>query len=249
MDLGFKDADIPALLHTSERVTLYSLIVGLRPKRVLEIGTRHGGSARIMVKAMDDAKEMGMYDGDEGRLICVDPAPELRIDWNDIAHRATLLLGYSPDILPEARERAGGDFDLCFIDGDHHYVSAWRDGTGVLPYVSPGGYLLFHDAYHPDVALAIDDLVSTISGLVDCGIVCQYKALWDHDRQAPMHVPAAGLRLVRVQSKGVRWMPRRVRYALQKVQRNKAASIGVAAALAGGAALTALLAARNKNGK
>ena len=54
----------PALMTVSERVVLYSLIFGLRPQRILEIGTKLGGSALVIGAALDDIGA--------GQLVCVD---------------------------------------------------------------------------------------------------------------------------------------------------------------------------------
>src|SRR5882724_4224219 len=41
-------------LSTAERLLLYTMVRGLRPERVLEIGSAYGGSASIMACAMED---------------------------------------------------------------------------------------------------------------------------------------------------------------------------------------------------
>ena len=59
----------PAELRMPERVALYSLVFGLQPRNVLEIGTFRGGSTAIICGAMDDT---GC-----GQLACVDPTPKV----------------------------------------------------------------------------------------------------------------------------------------------------------------------------
>lgn len=199
----------PAWLEPSERLLLYALVFGLRPQRVLEIGTLHGGSAQIITGALDDVGH--------GRLISVDPAPDLKIDWDTIAHRATLLRGYSPALLPEARAHAGGPFDFCFIDANHSYNGVWADGCGVLRHMSPGGYVLFHDAHHPSVRDAIDDLVTTVFGISDCGTLSRDKREWVDDLGGPW----AGLRLLRVRSNRGFRLPRLWVRILRKLTRRR----------------------------
>lgn len=173
----------PAMLSSSERHLLYALTLGIRPQRVLEIGTMHGGSAQIIVAALDAAGG--------GRLVCLDPKPDLKVDWDTIAHRAMLLEEGSPEAVARARDVAGGPFDLCFIDGWHVYGQVLVDACAVLEHMAPDGYILFHDAYQPRVREAIDDFVRS-NPVVDCGIVSR-----QFNTAAP-NGPWAGLRLVRV---------------------------------------------------
>lgn len=156
----------PVWMTRAERLLLYTLIFTLRPKRYLEIGTFQGGSALLVSAAMD------ALDWD-GKLICVDPAPKITPEnWERIQHRATIIEGYSPDILEKASQVSGQPFDFVLIDGDHTYNGVMRDAVGVLPYVAKGGYLLFHDSLNEEVGAGIDDfLVMNRKRLVDIGVL------------------------------------------------------------------------------
>lgn len=143
----------PAHMSRAERLLLYTLIFTFRPKRYLEIGTLHGGSALIVTAAMDALNI-------SSKLVCVDPKPQISAEhWQKLKHRSTILEGFSPNILPKASEIAGGLFDFVFIDGDHSYNGLMRDAKGVLPFVSHGAYLLFHDSFYSEVKQGIDDFV------------------------------------------------------------------------------------------
>ena len=154
----------PAWLTGAERLLLFTLIYSLRPARYLEIGVLEGGSAMIVDKAMDAA-------GHDGKLILVDPKPEIEpLLWKKLSSRSLLLQGFSPQVLSEAREVAGGPFDFVLIDAGHTTQAVLRDAEGVLPYLEDGAYLLFHDSYRPAVALGIDLFLQThVSSLVDFG--------------------------------------------------------------------------------
>ena len=142
----------PVLMSRAERLLLYTLAFCLRPKRYLEIGTFKGGSALLVNTALNSLHV-------EGRLVCVDLQPQIDpAHWWLLKLRTTLLTGYSPAILPQAREAAGGLFDFILIDGDHTYQGVLNDGLGVLPFAADGAYLLFHDSFLPDVARAIDEM-------------------------------------------------------------------------------------------
>ena len=176
----------PVWMTMSERVLLYGLIAGLRPRRCLEIGTFKGGSALIITAALDDL-------GD-GRLACVDPEPKVLPEhWATIAHRATLFAATSPAILPEASRTVGGKFDFALIDGDHSTEGVMRDIEGTLPLLEDHAYLLFHDAHNAETAEGIDRAVrNPKNGLIDAGILSTEKT--------PDAVPGVfwgGLRLLR----------------------------------------------------
>ncbi len=171
----------------SERVVLYSAVFGLRPRRCLEIGTHKGGSAAIIVAALDDIGE--------GTLACVDPNPLVAPEhWRQVAHRATLHAGGSPDVLPAARQAAGGPFDFALIDGDHEVEGVIRDVEGVLPLLSDTAYLLFHDAHFSPVREGIDRMLARHGRrLTDCGML---SAEQTPDGENP-GVSWGGLRMVK----------------------------------------------------
>jgi predicted O-methyltransferase YrrM len=144
----------PVWMTRAERLLLYTLIFALRPARYLEIGTFKGGSALVVTAAMDS------QDAD-GRLICIDPEPQIDPEhWKRLEHRTTLLRGFSPDILSQAYKVAGGPFDFVLIDGDHTYAGVLRDANGVLPFVADGAYLLFHDSFFGEIAQALGDFAA-----------------------------------------------------------------------------------------
>ena len=179
-------AAAPVLMLESERLLLYALVFALRPARILEIGTHQGGSALIMAAALD---AIGA-----GAIVCVDPEPAVAdATWQRIAHRATLVVGASPEVLVDAGAAAGAPFDLALIDGDHGYAGVVRDLEGVLPLMAPHSYLLFHDAHFREIRSAIDDSVlAHPDELVDCGMLSV-----DENVEVPGEVVWGGFRLLR----------------------------------------------------
>jgi predicted O-methyltransferase YrrM len=160
--------DAPAMLLLPERILLYALVRGLRPRHCLEIGSHFGGSTVITVAALDDVGE--------GQLICIDPKPQIPAEtWSTLTHRATMIVGTSPQALKEARQTAGGDFDFIFIDGDHKREPVIRDVEGVLDIAAPGAHLLFHDSHFWQVREALDACVAKYPGrLFDCGMLSAF---------------------------------------------------------------------------
>jgi len=157
-----------AQMMPCEKVLLYAFVSSCKPERVLEIGAGNGGSAQIIVAALDA--------NCAGKLVSIDPGilPML-VDWKSISHRADLIVGYSPAMLGDARMIAGGDFDLVFIDGDHGYGGVIEDVRGLMPCISRGAYLLFHDAWYSGVKRALDEIAGTRTDLIDCGMISAWK--------------------------------------------------------------------------
>lgn len=162
MDLSVLE-QAPAHLLPSERLLLYALTYSLRPRVYAEIGVLHGGSALIVCAAMDAIGH--------GKIVQIDPQPRMSSETKArIAHRATLVVGASPQALSEARRLAGNAFEMVLIDGDHTVEGVTRDIDGLLAHLAPGAYLLFHDAHYYEVHEAIENAIAR-HGLVDCGLL------------------------------------------------------------------------------
>jgi predicted O-methyltransferase YrrM/SAM-dependent methyltransferase len=157
--------EAPALMSPQERVLLYGITFGLAPNRYLEIGTCRGGSAVVVVAAMDDLNK--------GRAFGVDPEAAISPDISEqIKHRFTLLQGASPKALVRAAEIAGGKFDFILVDGDHSYDATLADLRGVLGVAESGAVILVHDAYNDSVDKAIADFLAAQNGrVIDGGIL------------------------------------------------------------------------------
>lgn len=162
---------------------LYSLVRGLRPDNALEIGARWGGSARIITNAMED--------NNHGFLVSIDPEVKtFRVKPKELHGRHCLIEGFSPDITPEAAKKCDGKLDFVFIDALHIYDAVVADFEGVIPFLSDGSHVLFHDAYHQGVAGAISDVISKDSRFIDCGFITRNPVLGEP-------VAYQGMRLVR----------------------------------------------------
>ena len=176
----------PSDMCIPDRVMLYALVRGLRPERVLEIGVRWGGGARIISAALEDA-------GGSGRVVGIDPAIDaFRARPRELFGRYDLLCGYSPAAIPEAVAKLGGPVDLAIIDAMHTHDHALADFRGVAPHLAPGGHVLLHDTFHQGIDQAVAEAQAELPGFVDCGFLTRHPEI----SNAP--VAYQGLRLVRL---------------------------------------------------
>src|SRR3954468_22020939 len=137
----------PSDMRVDERLFLYALVRGFQPERALEIGVLQGGGGAIMANAMEE--------NGKGKIVGLDPAPDIKVRRQDFHGRYTMISKPSPDGVPEARAAAGGPFDFVLVDGLHMHGQVVKDIAAILPHLADGAYVLFHDAFHYGVATAI----------------------------------------------------------------------------------------------
>lgn len=138
----------------AERLLLFSLVLSLRPRWYLEIGTFKGGSALIACAAMNAAENR------EGKLILIDPNAQIAPEhWSFLEERSLLIKEPSPAALRCIPPEARGQIAFALIDGDHSFQGALSDARAVLPLMCPGGMMVFHDGFYDEVRRAIDQFV------------------------------------------------------------------------------------------
>lgn len=195
----------PAQLDACERLLLYTLVRTISPEVAVEIGTFQGGSAMILHAALESAGR--------GRLWCIDPRPQLKIDWSKIADRATMIVEPSPSAFQTVSAQIPAPIDFVFIDGNHSYENVFNDTHEVVKHLAGQAWLLYHDAFHHDVRRAIDECVATIPGLNNGGEVCRYF----NNTQWPRTV-MGGLRLLHFRDpKRKHWLPESYSHPSPKV--------------------------------
>ncbi len=175
----------PSDMCVADRALLYALVRGLRPERVLEIGVRWGGGARIISSALEDAGA--------GKAVGIDPSPEqFRVKPRELFGRYELVAGFSPDVTADAVNRLGGTVDLALIDAMHTHSHSLADLREVLPFMAEGGHVLLHDTFHQGIDQTVSMVISENTHVVDCGFLSRHPEITD----AP--VAYQGLRLLRV---------------------------------------------------
>lgn len=129
---------------------LFRRVRGLRPRRVLEIGTAYGGSLYLWTRAS----------APDAQVISVDLPPwEPDDPWEaqKVAQfrafgrpRQSIELiradAHVPSTLQAVRAALGAEpLDFLFIDGDHTYEGARRDVADYGALLRPGGLMALHD--------------------------------------------------------------------------------------------------------
>jgi hypothetical protein len=177
--LGYQIADLQG--WGSEDPQFEELIVELRPRLILEVGTWKGASAIHMARIL---KKHGLH---SSRIVCVDTwlgALEFWTNHNDpdryqslrlkngypsiyYTFLANVVLSQQQDIIipfPAPSSLAARlfrmhniQFPLIYIDGSHEYEDVYSDLVGFWPSVAPGGLLFGDDFSHywPGVIRAV----------------------------------------------------------------------------------------------
>lgn len=124
----------------SEWLNFIQFLDDTRPKTVLEIGSKWGGSAYTLAHFTTS-------------LICIDIKDNIRNKIkNEIRKRCNLnfIVGNSRDVktiesVKEILDTNNLKLDLLFIDGDHTYEGARADFDNYSKFVNTGGYVVLHD--------------------------------------------------------------------------------------------------------
>lgn len=132
----------PLLQRHYEVGLLYNFLLGKKPKTILEIGTKGGGTALLWAQLVDPR---------EGNVICIDKEfdhPNMVYDDSPLKQRIIEIRGDSHDplTLEEIKKHINGQLlDFLFIDGDHSYEAVKMDFEDYAPLVREGGFVAFHD--------------------------------------------------------------------------------------------------------
>jgi predicted O-methyltransferase YrrM len=153
---------IPGYVHPLEARFLYWLARRIQSGGlILEIGSFKGKSSAFLAA--------GLREG--GRLVCVDTwcndampydapsdvLPEFLANTRRFSDRIEIYRGRSSDVAA----RWVRSVDGLFIDGDHSYEACREDLRAWMPFVSPDGWIVFHDSGEPGVARAISEFFPT----------------------------------------------------------------------------------------
>lgn len=127
-----KEERIP-IIRKETAALLKTLVAGMRPRAVLEIGTAVGYSALLMASVMEKNCHITTIENYEKRI----PKARENLKRAGKEEMITLLEGDAGVILPGLADRA---FDFIFMDGPKGQYIRWL--PEVLRCLSPGGMLV-----------------------------------------------------------------------------------------------------------
>jgi len=117
-------------------------LVAIKPKKVVEIGSAHGGTLFFWDQVV----------GEGGTTLSVDMWEHhgITLDFSNSVSEVLMLKGdsHDPEIFKMISDRMEGSIDFLFIDGDHTYEGAKQDYETYGPLVRPGGLVAFHDVVY-----------------------------------------------------------------------------------------------------
>jgi predicted O-methyltransferase YrrM len=123
-----------------------------QPRRVLEIGSRHGRSLLRIAEAAQPALERlvaldlpGAAWGEaDSQAVLVGCIEHLAARWPDrLETRLILADSHASETVAQVAEL--GPFDFIFVDADHSEAGCQTDLDNYLPLVAPGGFAAVHD--------------------------------------------------------------------------------------------------------
>jgi predicted O-methyltransferase YrrM len=131
-------------------LTLYAIAVGMKAKRILELGVRNGDSTRPLLLAAH--KNDGHLVSVDIQPTCYKPPYELQTNWTFIQSDALSFLKNDNPLEP---------YDLIFVDDWHAYSHVKQELEELDRLVSPRTVILIHDLmygntcpyYHSDLTL------------------------------------------------------------------------------------------------
>ena len=147
----------PVLIFQWEREfsTALELYRRLKPKRVLEVGTYHGGPLYHWLKNAQPGTTVVSLDS---YAVGVDNR-HLYKEWVPEGVQLHVYAGNSHDQNTADEIALRRPFDWVFIDAGHYYQEVLRDWELYGPMCRPGGVVLFHDILpptkqHPEIEVA-----------------------------------------------------------------------------------------------
>jgi len=124
----------------NQREFLNGVIRKFKPKKILEIGVRHGGSSMVILNAIDDFKDSHLYSID------LDSSPKvgqcIYKYFPNLLKKWTLFQG---NITTEYIEEIGDNIDMALIDTAHYEPGEILDFLMVLPFLKENAVVVFHD--------------------------------------------------------------------------------------------------------
>lgn len=150
-----KGCPVPIYQDEGELNRLLELVKELKPKRILEIGSLHGGTLWYWMNASKGAEIVSVDSGVQRFDSRFTEIEHDRINlWPKWERETSCIITQirADSTLPETVEsvREYAPFDFIFIDGGHDFNTAMSDWQNYWPMLKNGGLLAFHDIAYPD---------------------------------------------------------------------------------------------------
>jgi cephalosporin hydroxylase len=147
------------MTQPADREVLKELAKQVKSGVILEIGSKHGNSARAMALfAKVPVYAIDMWD----LTFLGDDRPKIHLHDDKLFRRMTAGMNVIPvkGLSAEIAKVWSFPIGLLFIDGDHRYDGCMADYNGFAKHIIPGGYLIFHDYEpgFPDVVRAVNEI-------------------------------------------------------------------------------------------
>ncbi len=120
----------------------------MKPRRVLEIGSHHGGTAvHFCTLAQDLVVSVDLPDGAGGGMPLANCLERDELIAKNFPHfRSVLGDSHAHKTLERVQALAAGElFDVLFVDGDHTYDGVKQDCEMYTDLVKPCGFVAMHD--------------------------------------------------------------------------------------------------------
>ncbi len=151
-------------VNPGDRRALYYLVMALKPKNTLEVGTHIGASTLHIARALKQLNQSGhvttvdiidVNDSETGswKGLNLAKSPQGFAEELECDNHITFHCGPCLDLMNKTNEK----FDFIFLDGDHTAAAVYKEVSTALGILNEKGVILLHDYYPNGEALFPDN--------------------------------------------------------------------------------------------
>ena len=135
-------------INKDEQMFLNGLIRKIKPKKIVEIGVAYGGTAALILNAINDINDARLFSIDinkncyrmiskETGFIVKERFPKFLKKWKI----------YTGGLTSEFIEKIGNEIDLVYIDTMHVTPGEMINFLEILPFLKEEAYVVLHDTF------------------------------------------------------------------------------------------------------
>jgi len=138
------DPDSPGISDVGTKNMLYSLVLSMKPHRIVEIGSHIGSAAIVILQAL----KLNKF----GKLFAIEPQSHYFSKLNQYIEKAKLtdyvrtLQGFSYDKNIFATLKYEAPFQIIYIDACHNKTDVVRELNDYYPLLDNNGLFILHDS-------------------------------------------------------------------------------------------------------